>query len=377
MKNGMPAPTSLPLRRNPETSDFRIDFDADTALIALPPLLQSAPFMSADLSNAPRPPGEPARPLGEISQGPGAFELFLDRNQGTLAILAVVLVIAAAGLVVYRGVADGQQKAGGAALSVADDLPSLQGVIKNHGDTVAAGSASVLLADRQWADGDQDAAIQTLRDFIANQPDHAAAPSARASLASKLASQGKRDEARAEFQAIADDPDARFLAPYALISIGDLETAAGDTKAARPFYEKARTDHPGSNFAETANRRLALLDSQAPAEIDAPPAPPTPDAAPSPGAPPMLTPPPSPFSFGTDPSEPAAPSEAPEDAATPDPSEIPPSDELAPAEPETTPPPSPADEPAEPETGAETVEPGVESPESGEDATDSETPEEP
>jgi predicted negative regulator of RcsB-dependent stress response len=319
--------------------------------------------MSSDPAQSPTTPGESSRPLGEIAQGPGAFELFLDRNQGTLAALAVVLALGAAGLVVYRGIADGREKAGGAALSTANDTATLQGVLINHGNTVAAGSAALLLADQQWAEGDRDAAIQTLRDLVNQQGSHATAPSARASLASKLAATGQRDEARTHFQAIADDPAARFLAPYALISLGDLERSAGDLDAARNLYERARTDFPGSNFAENANRRLAVLDAQPPVEIEAPPAPPEPQDLPtgfSPGAPP------SPFSFGTDPTlttpaaggpapgffdattEPAEPTEpeVPAEETETSPETTEPNDQTEPAS--ETPEPQAAEEPAEP-----------------------------
>ena len=62
--------------------------------------------MSADLKNAPV-------PLAEISQGPNAFEEFLDRNQKNLVVLAIALALGAAGLVIYRGIEkSGQQTAG-------------------------------------------------------------------------------------------------------------------------------------------------------------------------------------------------------------------------------------------------------------------------
>ena len=55
-------------------------------------------------------------PLAEISQGPNAFEEFLDRNQRNLVILAILLVIGAAALVIYRGIEESNQQTAGAEL---------------------------------------------------------------------------------------------------------------------------------------------------------------------------------------------------------------------------------------------------------------------
>lgn len=216
---------------------------------------------------------ETPTPLAEISQGPSAFEQFLDNNQKNLIILTVLLVIGAGALVVYRGIEKSSQESAGAALNKATDLASLQAVIQEHAGTRAVGSAMVLLAERQWSDGQQDAAITTLRDFISSNADHAALPSAQASLGAKLMAQGKSAEASAVFQQIVDDPKARFIAPYALISLGDIAQAAGDPDKAQVSYIRAKTDFPDSSFASTANERIASLRAVPPVEVEPPPAP--------------------------------------------------------------------------------------------------------
>ena len=158
---------------------------------------------------------EPPVPLAEISQGPNAFEEFLDRNQKNIIILAILLVIATAALVIYRGIEKSSQDTAGVALNKADDLATLQAVISEHPDTNAALSAKVLLADRQWTDGQQDAAIETLRAFVAASPDHPAYPAAKASLGSKLMIKGKSEDASRIFQELVDEPKARYVAPVA------------------------------------------------------------------------------------------------------------------------------------------------------------------
>jgi len=222
---------------------------------------------------------ESPTPLAEISQGPSAFEQFLDNNQKNIIILTVLLVIGAGVLVVYRGIEKSQQETAGAALNKAADIASLQAVIEQHGGTHAAGSAMILLADSQWNDGQQDAAITTLREFTNSNTSHPAIPTALASLGTKLMAQGKSADASAVFQQILDDPKARFIAPFALISLGDIAQAAGDSDKAEASYKRAKTDFPNSSFVDTANQRIASLRAVPPVEIEPPPAPaPTPEA---------------------------------------------------------------------------------------------------
>lgn len=221
--------------------------------------------MSADLTESPV-------PLAEISQGPNAFEAFLDRNQKGIILAAILLAIGAVALVIYRGVETSRQQTAGAALTKAQDLASLQAVVTEHAGTTAAGSAMSLLANSQWTAGKQDDAIATLRKFIAESPAHPAIPTTKANLASKLMAQGKSGDAAKLFEELATDPAASFIAPFAHISLGDIAKSAGDIEKAEASYTKAK--NADTSFADTANRRLAILKTKPPTEIEPPPAPP-------------------------------------------------------------------------------------------------------
>lgn len=276
--------------------------------------------MSADLKDSPV-------PLAEISQGPNAFEAFLDRNQKGIIVFAILLAIGAAGAVIYRGVETSRQETAGAALTKAADLAALQAVVDSHSDTVAAGSAMVLLADSQWLGGKQDEAVGTLRKFISTSPAHPAIPTAKASLGSKLMIQGKTADAAKVFEDLASDPAARFIAPFALISLGDIAKAASELDQAETHYNKVKSDFPESSFADTATKRLAILKAKPPVEIDPPPAAEkTPSAADvlKSALPPGVTITPSP-------AQPEIPTPAPQDTPPPAPPETPaPGPEVAP-----------------------------------------------
>jgi predicted negative regulator of RcsB-dependent stress response len=239
-------------------------------LIAFPQFC-TLPIMSVAPKDAPV-------PLAEISQGPNAFEAFLDRNQKGIVAFAILLSVGAAGLVVYRGIETSRQESAGAALNKAENADQLQAVITTHPSTLAAGSAMILLADQQWTDGKKDESVATLRSFLASFPEHPAVPTAKSSLGSKLMAQGKSGDAAAIFEDVASDPTARFIAPFALISLGDIAKAAGDLDKAETSYSKVRSDFADSSFADTASRRLAILKAQPPVEIAPPPAPPAPEA---------------------------------------------------------------------------------------------------
>ncbi|HEX7262296.1 MAG TPA: tetratricopeptide repeat protein [Luteolibacter sp.] len=233
--------------------------------------------MSVDLK-------ESSVPLAEISQGPNAFEAFLDRNQKGIVIFAVILAIGAVVTVIYRGVEKSRQETAGAALTKAEDLAAYQAVVTDHATTAAAGSAMVLLANEQWTANKKDDAIATLRKFVTEFPEHPAIPTAKASLGTKLLAQGKSGDAAKVFEELVADPTARFIAPFAQISLGDISRAAGDLEKAEAFYGKVKTEFPDSNFAETANSRIATLKAKPPVEIEPPPAPPAASDAASPTA---------------------------------------------------------------------------------------------
>ena len=227
---------------------------------------------------------ESAVPLAEISQGPNAFEAFLDRNVKGLIGLAVVLAIGAAGVVVYRVMEQSKQEGAGAALVKAKDLAGYQNVVDTEKDTQAAGSAMVLLANSQWTAGKQDESIGTLRKFISEHPEHPALSTAKANLGTKLLAQGKTGDAAKVLEEVAADPAARYIAPLALISLGDIAKAGGDLEKAETTYGKVKSQFPESEFVDDATRRIAVLKAKAPVEIDPPPAPPAP-AAGTPAAP--------------------------------------------------------------------------------------------
>lgn len=211
-----------------------------------------------------------AAPLAEISLGPNKFEQFLDRNQKSLAVLLALIVIGSAAYIVLRGVEKSREQSAGAALSKANDLASLQAVGTQHANTKAAASSMLLIADKQWSSNSPDAAIKTLKEFIASPASHPAKATASAKLASYLMSQGNTAEASTIFQQITSDPEARYIAPYAWICLGDIAKEGNDINKAESSYNKVKSEFPESSFVDLANERLNSVKAKAPVVIEAP-----------------------------------------------------------------------------------------------------------
>jgi predicted negative regulator of RcsB-dependent stress response len=244
--------------------------------------------MSSELIES---PGHSSGPLAEISQGPDKFNAFLDRNQKGIIALAIAAALAGAGYVIWEGIETSKQESAGAALTKASDLASYQAVIDGNPGTIAASSASLLLANSQWDGGKKDEAVATLQKFISSEASHPAIASAKANLGSKLMALGKTADATKIFEDLASDPAARFIAPFALISLGDIAKASGDLTKAETSYKQVSAKFMDSAFVTEATKRLASLKTKPPVEIEPPPAPPAPPAgAAIPGMPTIPTP---------------------------------------------------------------------------------------
>ena len=206
-------------------------------------------------------------PLGEISQEPPALEVFLDKHQMKLIALAILLALGAVAYVIFDGIKQSKEETAGALLAQGEELSELEKVVTEHEGTAAAASAKILVAEKQWDDGQQDDAIASLKALVDSDSDSPAKPSAQASLGSKLLAQGKKDEAKAIFQDVVKNPDAAYIAPYAWISLGDIALAEEDKEGAQAAYSKVEREYPRSPFTQMANLRLLSMKAVAPKEV--------------------------------------------------------------------------------------------------------------
>lgn len=214
-------------------------------------------------------------PIGEIVQGPSAFEQFLENNQKLIAGSAVAVALAIGGIMVYRTIQQDHAAEAGAALSAAQDIASLEKVKVDFADTPSAVTAAIGIADKLWSAGQQDESIAALKEILEKFPQHPASVVAQNTLGHRLMTQGKNADATVAFQAVVDRENERFLAPSAMIAMGDIAKKEGKLEKASELYKKVSTEFKDSPFANMAADRVKFLHFVSPTEIE-PPAPATP-----------------------------------------------------------------------------------------------------
>lgn len=231
----------------------------------------------------PEPLSESSQPIAEISHEPSKLEGFFDRNLKWLIAGAVLVAVAVAAFVVNQSAEEGARRAGGEALVAAEEAEGYDEVVEAHADTPSGISAAVRLSDRQWEQGSQAAALDTLRGAIERDPEHPAIPPAKARLAARLLRQGELDRSEEIFADLADTPRARYLAPYAMGALADIERQRGDAEAASEILEEAIESHPGSPFNGTLAEQRRFVNFEMPEEVEPPAA--EENGAGAPGAP--------------------------------------------------------------------------------------------
>lgn len=205
--------------------------------------------------------------LGEISHKPPFLEVFLDRHQKTIIIVAIALIVGVLVYVISSGIQESKEQSSGRMLMKADDLSSLEKIVKEYSGTAAALSAKFRLANLQWEQGQQDEALKALESLASEAKNHAIYPMVKISLSDKLASQGKYDQAIEILHVITGDPSYKFMAPYAWISIGDINAKQGKKEEAADAYGQIKRDYEKSSFQTEATKRSLLVKAETPQEV--------------------------------------------------------------------------------------------------------------
>lgn len=218
-------------------------------------------------------------PFAELDNGPSKFEEFLENNQKAIIAGSIAVFLGVLGYVGYNGYQDLKSSEAGSALTAATEEAEIHNVIATYGDTASAGAATLLLANQQ-ADTSPEKSIETLSNFVNTYTSHPALPSATTKLGLALLNQGKLTEAKAQLSAVVDMENADYIAPAALIGLGDIAKANNDLPAAKELYTKVADLTNGgiesiqkySQYAAIANTRLRFLEADAPVEVAAKPA---------------------------------------------------------------------------------------------------------
>lgn len=234
----------------------------------------------------------------EISSDPALeAQVFWYKYRKELAIFLVVLVIAIFGVAGYRFYRDGRETTAATLFGGAQTATQYEEVINRYGDTAAAASAYLMLADALRKQTKYAEANATLGKFLEKFPKHELASTARMAIAGNLEATGKQDEALATYQQIASTNAGSFNAPSALIAQVHILQEKNRIDDARRICEAIMTRYPDSYAAMEAGRLLRTFlksaKTETPATVASPNLPesanvtnrPTVNASPGPSAP--------------------------------------------------------------------------------------------
>ena len=175
------------------------------------------------------------------------------REIAILVILAIVAIFAVAGYRFYRD----RREAGAATLFAAAKTPTAyEEVIKRYGNTDAAASAYLLLANEERKNSKYAEANATLVKFLEKFPQHELASTARMAMAANLEAMGKEDEALATYQQIASANAGSFNAPMALIEQVRILQEKNRIDDAKRICETIMTQYRDSYAAMEASQLL-------------------------------------------------------------------------------------------------------------------------
>ena len=184
---------------------------------------------------------------------------FWYAHKTKVIVYGAALLIAALGFAYYeihrQSVLDNAR----AAFAQAASEDDYRQVIQNYPGTIAAGNASLLLAEKLRDAKKYDESISVLQNMIDHQPSHPMIDGAWLSLAATYNAQGKPDQARDTYTQIASKFADRYSAPLALFSIAEIFSAQGKLDDAKTAYENVKSQFPDSVFASEALAKLQSL----------------------------------------------------------------------------------------------------------------------
>ena len=183
-------------------------------------------------------------------------QFFWYKYRREIAILLSLAILGILGVAGYRLYRDRREATAAALFSAAKTPAAYEDVVNQYGNTAAAASAYLLLADAQRKDGKYAEANATLEKFLEKFPRHELASTAQMAMAGNLQATGKQDEAFATYQQIASANVPGFNAPMALLEQVHILQEKGKTEDARRICEAIMTQYRDSYAAMEASQLL-------------------------------------------------------------------------------------------------------------------------
>jgi predicted negative regulator of RcsB-dependent stress response len=200
---------------------------------------------------------------------------WIKQKQKPLIVVAAV-VVGVAAVIIYMRVASERREnfatsllsnaravaaSGNTALAITD----LSDLVNSHRGTIAAEEAEIMLAHLRLAEGQQEAAVQSLQDYIASGPSDQFRAPAYGLLGAALEQASSLAEAADAYENAAAASWYDFLKAQYLLDAGRALTDAGDSVGAISVYRRILDELPETDMVAEARLRLAELQK---ADID-------------------------------------------------------------------------------------------------------------
>ena len=191
----------------------------------------------------------------------GEFEpiAFWQQHKGKIVFYVVLLVVGLAAFAIYQITTARSRAETEQLFAQAKSVEDFKRIISNYPASMAAGNASLMLAEKLRSEGKYDDAVSTLRGFTTQFPAHPLISGAWLSLGGSLEAQGKKDEALQTYQQLTSKYPDSYAAPMAVFAQANILKAEGKTEEARHVYENLLAQFPKSYFAGAAMREMRLL----------------------------------------------------------------------------------------------------------------------
>lgn len=194
----------------------------------------------------PAPSPNPSQvPVATIEHDNSQVEDFLEQHKSKLILAGVAVLVAVVAWVGIKFAKESGFSEAAGALTGAETIEELRGVIKEYPDIVVAGTASLFIIDQLQKEEKADEAYTALKDFVASHPDHPLYPKGLSDLGLQEHVKGDLEEAVSLLRK-ASTREA-FIAHPALLRLGDAITAQGleamqngDVETAKSLFSEAQ-----------------------------------------------------------------------------------------------------------------------------------------
>ena len=220
-------------------------------------------------------------PVAVLEYEPSGFEHVLIKHKSKLILVSVLALAGTVGYWGWRIMSESARKSAAVAFTRAGTVNELKAAAEEHSGKPGAGSALILAAEKLSVERPGEA-IGLLKDFLAKSEKHPLRDLASFRIAEYFVASHDPASAEKEYEAVAKA--ATPFSAFALLRLGDLKLAAGDTEKAREYYDlilksSSMSGSPARAAAQSRMDRALKIKAPVLVEYKADPAPAaTPDA---------------------------------------------------------------------------------------------------